>query len=178
MAGMGWKALGAAVVRRRVELGYDTRKAFVAATGLGERNVSDVENHRRDSYDAGYLARLEKSLEWPAGTVAALVDGEFQPSMTTNPRTGALIHPDGWTVPPEVADLLFLLGPESPVSQWDRDHIRQALGHLVQVWMAHGLMGGTPDFTAEGEVPAPADVPELERVETRHGMWGRPGPRG
>jgi transcriptional regulator with XRE-family HTH domain len=84
---MDWRALGLAVVRRRVELGFEARKAFAKDARLGERNLSDIEHGRRESYDAGYLARLERALQWPPGTVDAILQGlpapEHRPSTPT-----------------------------------------------------------------------------------------------
>ncbi len=73
---MNWQALASAVVRRRVELGYETRREFVTATGMKPRTMGDIETARKSSYDSGTLARLEQALEWEAGTVKQILGSE------------------------------------------------------------------------------------------------------
>lgn len=85
---MNWRALADAVIRRRVELGYQTRKDFIAASGFGARTVGDIETARRDSYDPATLARLETALRWPAGRAQAILS-------TAAPEPSWLSTPEG-----------------------------------------------------------------------------------
>lgn len=71
--GANWQEVANAVVQRRVELGHETRKEFIEASGIGARTVGDIETARRESYDPATLARLEKALRWPAGRIQKLL---------------------------------------------------------------------------------------------------------
>ena len=88
---MDWPALGKAVVRRRVEMGFDSRKGFAVSAELGERNLSDIEHGRRESYDPGYLVKLEQALRWPPGTIDAILNGLPAPE----PRPRKALSPFG-----------------------------------------------------------------------------------
>ncbi len=94
---MGWRRLADEVIRRRVELGHDTRASFIAASGLSARTVGDIETARRTSYDPATLARLEQALRWPADHVRRLVEA---PETSAAPRIVQL--PD---------DSLVVVGP-------------------------------------------------------------------
>lgn len=143
---MEWQRLAQAIVERRVGLGFDTRSGFAQHSKLSLRVLADLESASRENYDSATIARLEKSLKWPDGRVRNILAGVEDPEAS----------------PQVIRDLIYLLGPDSPVSPWDRDHIRQALEHLTQLWLSHGAMGGTPDF---GDPVGPRPVPDTERVE-------------
>lgn len=78
IACVDWQRLAKAVTDRRAELGYRTREAFVAATGLSRRLIGDIENGRRDNYDQITLSRLEDALRWKRGRVNDLLQGELE----------------------------------------------------------------------------------------------------
>jgi hypothetical protein len=84
---MGWRKLADEVIRRRVELGHDTRASFIAASGISARTMGDIETARRDSYDRATLARLEKALGWEPGHLAELLRGEAHPTTTVEVTT-------------------------------------------------------------------------------------------
>lgn len=60
------KRLGRLVSRRRIDLGYTSRKAFAEASGIGERTVADLEQGKSVSFRTMHLA--EKALLWGSGS--------------------------------------------------------------------------------------------------------------
>ncbi len=72
--GANWQEVANAVIQRRVELGYETRKEFIEGSGIGARTIGDIETARRESYDPATLARLEKALRWPAGKIQKVLN--------------------------------------------------------------------------------------------------------
>jgi hypothetical protein len=80
MARVDWKALGKAVTRRRVSLGYRTIVAFAPVVELSTRLLGDLEAGKRASYDPATLARIERALQWPPGAVDVLLEGGDEPS--------------------------------------------------------------------------------------------------
>jgi transcriptional regulator with XRE-family HTH domain len=70
-----WRRLGAAVIARRVELGYRTREAFAEKAGLTSKTLAEVERGLRASYDPATLAKVERTLRWQPGRVRQILDG-------------------------------------------------------------------------------------------------------
>jgi transcriptional regulator with XRE-family HTH domain len=56
-------------------LGHDSRDSFAEANDLGSRTLGDIERGQRTSYRASLLVRLERALQWPPGTVDAILNG-------------------------------------------------------------------------------------------------------
>lgn len=93
MTGSEWKRLGVLIVRRRVELGMNTREDLAQATGLSARMLADVEKARRTNFDPGALARIENTLQWQPGSITNILDGghpvENPTELTPNPTNPA-----------------------------------------------------------------------------------------
>lgn len=70
-----WQRLAERVVAARVARGMTTRDQLAQKGGFSTRFLGDVENARRTNYDPAYLARLEQSLGWETGSVAAILAG-------------------------------------------------------------------------------------------------------
>lgn len=87
------KRLGRLVTRRRLDLGYTSRRAFAETSGIGERTVADIEQGKSVSFRTKHLA--EKALLWAPGSCEAvlmggeptIVDGDTPPP---NPALEAL----------------------------------------------------------------------------------------
>jgi len=72
-----WGDVARAVAHRRVVLGHETQKDFVAATGFKLRTLTDIEGAARPNggYTPSTIARLETALSWPAGKVQEILSG-------------------------------------------------------------------------------------------------------
>ncbi|MFF0378832.1 hypothetical protein [Actinoplanes missouriensis] len=70
-----WEQLAHHVIRRRIQLGYPTRQAFLTVTRLKARTLGDIETARKTGYHAATLNALEHDLQWAAGSIAAILDG-------------------------------------------------------------------------------------------------------
>lgn len=69
---MGWAEVADAVVNRRVELGWRTRREFAEVTGLSVKTLGEIERHERTSYDKSTLAIVEQTLKWSPGTIQSI----------------------------------------------------------------------------------------------------------
>lgn len=86
-----WERLGRLLVSRRVQLdpGYRNRQKFVAATGLHERLVSDLENARRYSYRDTTIHAVEGAYGLAPGSIRQALE---DPSLTEFPhRLGSTV---------------------------------------------------------------------------------------
>lgn len=72
-----WERLGRLLVSRRVQLdpAYRNRQKFIAATGLHERLVSDLENARRFSYRTATMDAVEAAYGLAAGGLERALQG-------------------------------------------------------------------------------------------------------
>jgi hypothetical protein len=134
------------LVGRRVQIdpAYRNRQKFIAATGLNERLVADVENARRFSYRAATVASFEDAYQLTRGSFdRVLQGGEFgiahlgsarmsaTSSMTAVPEV-ALAAPDDlpedvvWDDLPPIEQHLWLL----PAGL----HLRQALVNIARAY--------------------------------------------
>lgn len=68
--------LADALLRRRVELGYRSARAFSAAAGLDARTITALESGRRTNVSRNTLAILENALKWDPGYINALISME------------------------------------------------------------------------------------------------------
>lgn len=77
-----WKALGAALVRRRVELGFSKRTEFASSLGLThDRTLSDIENGRRTNYGDATIAQIERFYRIAEGAIQGFFEvGDLRPS--------------------------------------------------------------------------------------------------
>jgi transcriptional regulator with XRE-family HTH domain len=100
-----WERLGRAIVARRVELGFNTQKAFADHLGLTPRILGDIEGGKRDSYDRATLARVEQGLQWRAGTAARVLDPAFM-EREIEELAQRLCDPEDPLIPPAVDNLL------------------------------------------------------------------------
>jgi len=67
------RRLADAMIRRRIELGYRSARAFGAVSGLDPRTISALEASRRTHVSRNTLAILEVSLKWDPGYINALI---------------------------------------------------------------------------------------------------------
>jgi len=74
-SGKDWNALAQAIKRRRVNLGYQRQKSLADRLPFGARLLGELENGRRDTYDAATIAALENALLWGPGSTEAILDG-------------------------------------------------------------------------------------------------------
>lgn len=150
---MDWEALASAVVARRVQLGHETRKEFIDASGLSPRTMGDIETARRESYSPSTLARLEQALDWPAGRVAEILGSDVP----------ALIPADAVALPADLVEAARLLAPDSLLAPSERaallDTIRLVTAPYTR--LAEMRAQGWPDHTyvpGEGDPPVAAVV--------------------
>jgi hypothetical protein len=134
---MDWQRLGEEVERRRGQLGYGSRHAFAEATQFAEKTLGDVENARRETYSPVTLARLERALRWPPGTVDAILAGDSPPASRPDlpPFDPAI------PVPQLVAELIRMLAPDSPLPDEERVWLLTTLDVILQrprVYMTRG----------------------------------------
>jgi hypothetical protein len=86
-----WMRLGRLLTRRRKELGYRTRPAFIQAKHLPHgRIVSDLENGVRSNYDPSTLIEYELAYEWAEGSIAAVLAGGEPSPLGTAPGPSSL----------------------------------------------------------------------------------------
>jgi transcriptional regulator with XRE-family HTH domain len=85
MVGEDLARLAKYVVRRRVELGWKTREAFAAASGLSVRTLGDIERARRKVGDAS-IAAVEDALGWRPGAFDAIL-ADRDPELVEPPAT-------------------------------------------------------------------------------------------
>lgn len=76
------KRLGRLIARRRLDLGYTSRKAFAEASGIGERTVADLEQGKSVSFRTKHLT--EKALLWAPGSCEAVLMGG-EPVLESDP---------------------------------------------------------------------------------------------
>ena len=131
---MDWQALAQAVIERRVELGFRTREAFAAETGLSSRLLGDLERATRDNFDRVTLARLEQALEWAPGTARHIltkdetpVDSEGSDLDASSPLDAKLIlvRTRAGVMPP--ADRARLLASLDVLLEWQQSRIDAAM---------------------------------------------------
>lgn len=67
--------IGQAVIRRRVDRGFRSARAFSLACGLDYRTISHIEAGRRNQVSRSTLAILESALEWPTGHLSGILKG-------------------------------------------------------------------------------------------------------
>jgi transcriptional regulator with XRE-family HTH domain len=137
-----WGALGKAIVARRIELGWNTRDELAEASGIGARTLGDLETGRKDGYYPATLARLERGLRWPAGTVDAILSGDPPP---TDRRP--LLPPidPGVPLPPPLPELIRMLQPDSPVPAEERAQLVALIDAVMEKarrYMAGYRLGG------------------------------------
>lgn len=65
--------LGAAVLRRRVDLGYTSRRALADVAGIGKRTVDAIETG--NAVRAATRHKLERVLRWEPGSMDAILAG-------------------------------------------------------------------------------------------------------
>jgi transcriptional regulator with XRE-family HTH domain len=120
-----WERLGRAIVRRRVELGFNTQAGLAEHMGLTARILGDLEGGKRVSYGKSTLARLERALDWPPGTVDEVLAGGDGPQRHTfSPTAPTLLHP-------LAARLHQLLAEDSPLPAHDRAMLEQLMEHVL-----------------------------------------------
>lgn len=68
------RRLGAYIVSRRIECGFETQADFADAIGISARVLSDIENGKRPA-GAGTYARIEQRLRWSPGSIHDIIEG-------------------------------------------------------------------------------------------------------
>lgn len=79
-----WQRLGDALIRRRGQIGYPRRAAFVRAKNVSKSNariLAAIENNERQSYDRETLIYFEDLYELETGSIRKVIDegGELTP---------------------------------------------------------------------------------------------------
>jgi hypothetical protein len=71
-----WERLGAALIRRRIELDsrYRNRRTFADERHADYRIVNDIELGRRDNYEPATVAALELAYDLPSGAIGRFLD--------------------------------------------------------------------------------------------------------
>lgn len=166
---MDWKALGKAVTRRRVQLGYPTLVSFSEAARFSTRLLGDLEAGRRPSYDPATLARIERTLAWPPGAVDAILDGGPEPPpslLVGNPSQPLPFHVTFNGTPTDAPLTLgrqvdAWLHPDSSLSPRGRDHLRKLITAAVYLAEQEALAAtdrSGPPFDAIPQAPEPHDL--------------------
>lgn len=89
-----WHRVADAIERRRAVL-FSSREEAADASGVAVTVWQQLERAKKDAYRKGTLARVEKALRWPAGTIDAIGEGGAPPmDGTTNgqPATEISLH--------------------------------------------------------------------------------------
>ncbi|GGM26534.1 hypothetical protein GCM10011608_09110 [Micromonospora sonchi] len=84
-----WRRLGQHVQRRREQLGL-TQAQVQAAGGPSTATLRNIENATQASYRSSNLRALERVLEWPDGTIDAILNGNERPTAAAPRRTPLL----------------------------------------------------------------------------------------
>lgn len=71
--GTDWKRLAEHVIRRRVAIGYQHRRAFAAAIKVTDRTLSKLEEG--EPVGRNTLAAVEVGLRWKPGSMDAVLEG-------------------------------------------------------------------------------------------------------
>jgi hypothetical protein len=71
-----WRALGALLIRRRVDLGYNKRTALARTPGSPAYSVlNDIEIANRTNFDATMIARIERTYKLEYGAIDDFLAG-------------------------------------------------------------------------------------------------------
>jgi transcriptional regulator with XRE-family HTH domain len=125
--GEAWGRLGDAIVARRVRMGIKTREQFAERSGLSLRTLHDLERGNRSSYDPSTLARLERALDWTEGSAQRVLAGG---SPTPTDEVPSVFAPEG--MDPIAAELVYVLSPDSPVDEDEKETLRMVLDQLLR----------------------------------------------
>lgn len=100
----GWRQLGDEIIARRAQLGYRSRPAFAAASGLSKRLLDDLETGARANYRPETITALEYALGWQPGSAERIRRGR-RPIIDVDTHMAALrlVWP---RVPIEVREIL------------------------------------------------------------------------
>lgn len=79
---LNWQQLGKEVTRRRDKLGM-TQREVEAADGPSVATLRLIESAQKKGYRSGVLAALERALQWPEGTIDAILTGTAAPTGPT-----------------------------------------------------------------------------------------------
>lgn len=74
MVAYGWRALGEHIRRER-KARKQTQAEFAADIGISITLLRQLENGRRDNYDAGTRSLIEVALGWADGSIELVVGG-------------------------------------------------------------------------------------------------------
>lgn len=121
-----WRAVGNAVINRRVELGMRARGDLAAATGLTVKTLGEIERGERASYSRATLAVVEHALRWPPGKIDTMVAGPsdaFAPASVGNR-----------VMPPTAVKVAWLLGDDSPLPERDRRTLEATLNKVLEAF--------------------------------------------
>lgn len=78
VVGDNWEALGIAVRRARIQLGYTSGPRFAAAAGIAQATLNRLENGTGEPSERVLLA-VEQALGWPLGLTWKITRGEIDP---------------------------------------------------------------------------------------------------
>jgi len=84
-----WRNLGAELIRRRVDLGYNKRTDLGRTVGSPAYSVlTDIEMARRTNFDATMIARLERTYKLAYGAIDRFLAGETRTLEPAEERAG------------------------------------------------------------------------------------------
>jgi hypothetical protein len=167
---MGWEQVGEEIVKRRVELGHNSREAFARSSGLSPRLLADLEHGTRTSYDRATIVRLENALRWLPGSVAAVLDGRH-PTKVEDADDTRPVEREG----DDLALMQLLAASGLPPADQLRitRHVRRrrAEQHAELAAEVRALIasagGDLPATAGPAAVPADVDVPTTARNAAR-----------
>lgn len=120
-----WRRLGKYVEERRRGLGL-TQEDVRARGGPSTATMRLIEGALQDSYRPSILGRLERSLDWSAGSVQAILEGS-EPTEAPRLRLPAQRvggnrgdHPDEEPVPADDADIELVMDSDLPYEEKSR----------------------------------------------------------
>ncbi|MFC5184413.1 hypothetical protein [Actinomadura harenae] len=105
-----WQRLAECVSQRRAQLGL-TQEDVRAAGGPSTVTLRYIESASQDSYKSNSLTRLERALDWAAGSVEAVLAGGEPTERSAAKRPPS--NPEGDSEAGEIGDPLAGL-PEDP----------------------------------------------------------------
>jgi hypothetical protein len=84
-----WGALGAALIRRRVDLGYNKRTDLARTVGSPAYSVlNDIEIANRTNFDATMIARIERTYKLEYGAIGDFLTGDASTLRVADERAG------------------------------------------------------------------------------------------
>lgn len=81
-AAVDWRMIGRAIYQRRAELGMKSQQALADAAGVHVNTIGRIERGVPSSRRNPTWPAIEAALQWPAGYISGLADGDAAPLPT------------------------------------------------------------------------------------------------